>query len=89
MSIKITADSTCDLSPELLSRYGVTLTPLTVIRDGKPYLDGQEIVPEDIFRHVAAGGGLCSTSAVNVDSYRRVFSEFSGRHDAVIHVTIG
>ena len=89
MNIKITADSTCDLSPELVSRYGVTLTPLTVIKDGKPYLDGEEIKPEDIFRHVAAGGALCSTSAVNVESYRQVFSRFSAQYDAVIHVTIG
>lgn len=89
MHIKITADSTCDLGKELLSRYDITLTPLSVIKDGKPYLDGVEITPDVIFRHVEEGGALCSTSAVNVDSYRRVFGELSAQYDEVIHVTIG
>ena len=89
MSIKITADSTCDLSPELLTRYDITLTPLTVIKDGKTFLDGVDINPEIIFKHVDNGGALCSTSAVNVDSYRAVFSELSPKYDAVIHITIG
>ncbi len=89
MNIKVTSDSTCDLSPELISQYNVTLTPLSVIMDGKAYLDGVEIKPADIYRHVDQGGALCSTSAVNVDSYRAVFKEFSQQYDAVIHITIG
>ena len=89
MNIKITSDSTCDLSPELLSQYDITLTPLTVIRDGQAYQDGVDITPEIIYRHVDNGGSLCSTSAVNVDSYRAVFGQFSSQYDAVIHITIG
>ncbi len=89
MNIKVTADSTCDLSPELLERYDITLSPLSVIKDGKAYLDGKEITPEIIFRHVDAGGALCSTSAVNVESYRTLFGELSAQYDAVIHITIG
>ncbi|MBR6185160.1 MAG: DegV family protein [Clostridia bacterium] len=89
MSIKVTADSTCDLSPELLQQYDITLTPLSVIMDGRAYLDGVDIKPEVIYRHVDQGGSLCSTSAVNVDSYRAVFREYSEKNDAVIHITIG
>ncbi|MBR4538694.1 MAG: DegV family protein [Clostridia bacterium] len=89
MNIKVTSDSTCDLSPELLSQYDVTLIPLSVIKDGQAYRDGVDINPEAIFRHVDAGGALCSTSAVNVDSYRAIFGQFSSQYDAVIHITIG
>lgn len=89
MSIKVTADSTCDLSPELLSRYGVTLTPLSVIKNGESFLDGVDITPDDIYRHVDNGGALCSTSAVNVDAYRKLFKELSSQYEAVIHITIG
>ena len=89
MNIKVTADSTCDLTSELLSLYNITLTPLSVIMDGKAYTDGVDIHPDDIFRHVDAGGALCSTSAVNVDAYRAVFKELSIQYDAVIHITIG
>ena len=89
MNIKITSDSTCDLSPELLAQYDITLTPLTVIRNGNAFLDGVDITPAEIFQHVDRGGALCSTSAVNVDDYRKVFADFSERYDAVIHITIG
>ncbi len=89
MNIKVTSDSTCDLSPELLSLYDITLTPLSVIKDGQVFQDGVDISPDDIFSHVDAGGALCSTSAVNVDSYRSLFGQLSPQYDAVIHITIG
>ena len=89
MNIKITADSTCDLSPELLERYQITLSPLTIIKEGKAYLDGVEISPADIFQHVENGGALCSTAAANTEAYRKLFSALSAQYDAVIHITIG
>ena len=87
--IKIISDSTCDLPPQLLERYDVTITPLYVCKDGVDYKDGVEIVPADVFAHVDAGGELCSTSAVSVHDYTTVYSEFSPRYDAVIQITIG
>lgn len=89
MKIKVTADSTCDLSKELLDRYGVTLEPLNVIMDGKAYTDGVDITQTDIFAHVEKGGALCSTAAVNAEAYRELFRRCSAEYDAVIHVTIG
>lgn len=88
MSIKITSDSTCDLSPELISRYQVEIVPLTIVKEGKPYRDGLEITPGDIFRHVDAGGDITSTTAVSVGEYRDVFARLSPVHDAVIHINI-
>ena len=35
MRVKIISDSTCDLSPALLERYDIAVTPLCVIKDGK------------------------------------------------------
>jgi DegV family protein with EDD domain len=89
MSIKITADSTCDLSPALLDRYGITLMPLYVLRDGQTFRDGVDIHPEDIFAHVDAGGALCKTAAPNPEDFHVLFAQFAGDHDAVIHITIG
>ena len=74
MSIKISADSTCDLSPELLKQYDIFIVPLSVIMDGKEYKDSIEIQPDEIFSHVAAGGELCSTSAVNVSDFIEYFT---------------
>ena len=56
MAIKITSDSTCDLSPELLERYQVTLLPLCVNLGDRTYYDGDDITPAQIFDHVSKTG---------------------------------
>lgn len=89
MSIKITSDSTCDLSPELLQRYDIDLVPLSIVKGGVPYKDGLEITPADIARHVERGGDLTTTTAVSVGEYAERFAPLSARHEAVIHINIG
>lgn len=89
MKIKILADSTCDLSPQLLRQYDITLAPLTVVKGDEQFKDGVTITPEDIFRHVAAGGELCSTAAVSIGEYIDLFRQYSSDYDGVIHINIG
>lgn len=88
MKIKILSDSTCDLSNELLEKYDITLVPLTIIKDGKAYQDGVSITPAEIFAHVAAGGGLCSTTAMNMGEYSEWFSKYTDSYDGVLHINI-
>ena len=88
MNYKITADSTCDLSPELLEQYGLGLTPLYVQLGEKTYRDGVDIFPDDIYAHVANGGDLATTAAVNLADYVRLFSDLSRKYDFVIHICI-
>jgi DegV family protein with EDD domain len=88
MNIKITSDSTCDLSKELIEKYDISIIPLTVIKDSKNYSDGVDITTADIFAHVAAGGDLCSTAALNIEEYTNVFSQYSDKYDGVIHINI-
>lgn len=52
MNIKITADSTCDLSQELIDKYDITIIPLYIVKDGVSLKDGVEIRPGDIFEYV-------------------------------------
>lgn len=89
MNIKITSDSTCDLSAELLEKYNIILIPLTVIKDGKDYKDGVNITPAEIFDHVAAGGDLCSTTATNVGEYDEWFTKLTSDGSAVLHISLG
>ncbi len=85
--IKITADSTCDLSPEILSRLNITLAPLYALVDGESFQDGVDISPDDIFRYAQAGRKVC-TAAVNQYDYERLFERFSADFDSVIHISI-
>ncbi len=89
MRIKITSDSTCDLSPKQIEDLNISLARLTVIKDGQQFKDGDTITPADIFAHVAAGGDLCSTTAYNVGEYEELFGAYAGDYDGIIHISLG
>ena len=50
MSVKIIADSTCDLSKELLERYDISVLPLHIVLGNKEYKDGLKISPDEIYQ---------------------------------------
>lgn len=87
--IKITTDSTCDLPRLLLERYDITVVPLGIVKEEQLYRDGVDIVPADIAAHVAAGGEITTTNAVNIADYEALFHPLSQQYDAVIHINIG
>ena len=88
MKIKIMADSTCDLSKELIEKFDISLVPLTVVKGDESFLDGVDITTADIFAHVAAGGDLCSTAAISVGGYADQFEKYAKDYDGVIHINI-
>lgn len=88
MNIKIVSDSTCDLSQELLTAHNITLMPLTIVKDGQEYRDNVTLTPADIFAHVAAGGSLCSTAAINMTEYAELFGKYVNDYDGVLHINI-
>lgn len=88
MNVRITADSTCDLTKEMVARYGVTITPLYVNLDNKPLRDQIDIAPDDVFDYYNRTGKLCFTSACNIGEYIDVFTELRQGCDAVIHLSI-
>ena len=88
MNVKITSDSTCDLSPELIERYNIGITPLSVALGEKSFKDGVEMNVDDIYEYVESTGKLPKTSAVNIDDYVRVFRSYIDDGFDVVHVNI-
>jgi DegV family protein with EDD domain len=88
MRIKISSDSTCDLTQELVDKYDIGIVPLPVIKGDVSFRDGVDIFPDDIFEYVDSGAGVCHTSAINVASYQEAFRPYASSYDAVIHLTL-
>lgn len=88
MRIKITSDSTCDLSEALLQENEIELFPLYVNMGEKCLRDGVNVHSNDIFAYTDQTGQLCSTAAVNIADYRDRFAVLSGEYDAVVHINI-
>lgn len=86
--IRISADSTCDLSPELVEKYDIAITPLKITLGDTDYTDQIDITPQKIYNYVAETGVLPKTAAVSVGTYTDVFTELKKDCDEVVHFTI-
>ena len=87
MKIRMTADSTCDLTPELIRKYSIGIVPLSVIIDGEVFHDGVDVTPRDIFRAAEAGKSV-RTAAVNTYEYKEFFKEQLKNCDQLVHVCL-
>lgn len=88
LSVRVSADSTCDLSPELLQAYGIETLPLYVVMDGNAYKDGLELTPDELYAKVREADKIGSTAAINVDEYLTFFTRMKKSCDTLIHFTI-
>ncbi len=89
MRVKITAESSCDIPPEIAAKRGLEIFPLTIHKGGEGFLDGVTITSQEIIDHVYAGGELCATAAVSPATFAERFRVFSSEYDSVVHISIG
>ena len=79
--IKILADSTCDLSDELIKKYDITLLPLHILLDKKEYLDGVDITPDKIFKWADKNKSVPKTSAPNISDAINILEKLTKDND--------
>ncbi len=88
MKVKIISDSTCDLSRELIEKNDIEIIPLYVKLGDNTLRDGVEVTPDDIYSYVEANGELPTTSAPNPGNFSDVFTEWTSKGYAVVHINI-
>lgn len=86
--VMITADSTCDLSEELLSRYKVKILPLTILLGEESFLDGAHYTPADMYRRYRADGNLPKTAAPSLQQITDFFTPFLNEGYEIVHLDI-
>lgn len=87
--ILLTADSTCDISGELLESTHAQLMPLHIILNEKSFDDGVDITPDEIYRNFDRTGKLPKTAAINTQEYIDKFKPYIDRGYEVVHINIG
>ena len=87
--IVLSADSTCDLSPELKERYNVHYYPFHIIYRGESYQDNVDITPQTLYDGYYEDGSLPQTAAINVAEYVDYFTPFVEEGYEVIHLNLG
>ncbi len=88
MKVRITCDSTADLSPELVEKYDIGVMPLHVIVNGETRSDGVDITPDELYANVEATGNMSTTAAINVEEYKEFFEAQKQGYDGLVHINI-
>ena len=86
--IRITADSTCDLSESLLQQYEISILPLNIVLDMKSYSDGEEISPDEIYAWAEKMRKTPKTAAVSFDRALEAASAFQKNGEEMIFLGI-
>ncbi len=87
--IILSADSTLDVSGELLKSTGAHLFPMHIILGEKSYDDGVNITPDEIYANFRATGRLPKTAAINTQEYVNFFRPLVEAGNDVIHINLG
>jgi DegV family protein with EDD domain len=85
MSVKIMADSACDLPLHFYEENGAILFPLKVQIDGTEYEDLKTIQPRQVYDAIRAGN-LPKTSQASPAGFKEVFTELAKNKQAGIYI---
>ena len=86
--VVITADSTVDLSRELIERFHIHIIPLTITLGEESFQDGFGFTPLDMYARYRKDGTLPKTSAPGVQEFQDFFSPFVEQGYEVVHLDI-
>lgn len=82
--VRIVADSTCDLSKELVERYNISILPLHILLGDKEYRDGVDITNEELFAWSDEHKTTPKTSAPSMEDACQLFQSIIDKGDEII-----
>ncbi len=86
--VKIMADSTCDLSKDLLQEYNVTIIPLHIILGNNEYEDGRGVTPDEILKWSDENKLTPKTSAPGAEAIEAAFEPYKDDDTEIVVFTI-
>jgi len=88
MNVKIIADSTCDLSAELIRKYYIDIVPLYVVCGDRSYKDQAEITPDRVQEYYQRTGKTPTTAAAPVADFIEAFAKYRATGRDIICICI-
>ena len=85
----IIADSTVDLTPELIKKHNIVTVPLIVRFDEEIYYDNETITPDELYKKVKIKGELPKTAAVAPQTFIDLFKPYIDQGCDILFSGIG
>src|SRR5919197_1024248 len=86
---RVVTDSTSDVPPEWVDRYGIEVVPLKVLFGNQTYRDRVDLTDDEFFAKLADASSLPTTSAPSPGEFAQVYERLSHVCDGVISIHIG
>lgn len=86
--IKITCDSTCDLTTALYENNQIEIVPMGISLGDDFHRDGVDITADELFAFVRETGELPKTAAISIGEYEEVFRKYADQGYQVIHISL-
>ncbi len=88
MTVRIVTDSTCDLPPAEVDRYGITVVPLSVFFGDEGFLDGMDITASDFYDRMVSFKGLPRTSQPSVELFQDAYLSLAGEGVEIVSIHV-
>ncbi|MUV36544.1 DegV domain-containing protein [Lentibacillus sp. JNUCC-1] len=85
MTVKIMADSSCDLTEHYYNEYDIEMVPLTVHLNNKEYRDSIDIQPKTVYDEMRAGKGT-KTSQVSPQTFKTIFTSYAETNQPLVYL---
>ena len=86
MAIKIVTDSVADLPAGLVEELDITVVACNVVLGDVNYKDGVDLGPDELYRRMAAGPGLPTTSQPSMAEFQSVYQELTANGDSIVSI---
>lgn len=75
MTVRVVADSNCDLPPELITRYDIRLVPSLINVAGRTYRDGLDLTRAEFYQRLPGLSPLPTTAAPAAGEFEAAFRD--------------
>ncbi len=86
--VKVVADSSAYLPPEVITRYDIHIVPLKLAFGTEVYSEGIDITNEEFYQKLAKSRVLPVTSQASVGDFIRVYSELAQQGHPILSIHI-
>jgi DegV family protein with EDD domain len=89
MTIKIVADSACDIPEEIIRQLDITIVPLFINVGSKSFLDGVDLTREDFYRNLPTYSTQPTTAAPGPDAFQKAYEHLAAQGaDEIVSIHI-
>ncbi len=85
-NIKLICDSLSDIPKELIDKYDIHVVPLTVIFDGKEYIDGIDLSKQEFYKMLRNSEDMPKTSQCTYIQFRDAFKKYLNKGNDILYI---